>query len=257
MTDAKKPVDWPAIELEYRAGLKPIRLIAEQYGISHVTLIQRAKREEWIRDLNAKIKAKEDVIVTKALSAKRPTAPATKRTPTKVEKKTTLVAEKRFVENAAGTKAAVRIEQANRFERQFRLIDVQMSELEQLSSPEGVGMYERLLDATREPDAHETAEEMRARKKKQSDLLAKAFDIHERIDSTKKVIDMTEKVTKMQREAYGITDKTIEAEESAGKVLTDAERASRLATIFAGLRARQADAQLAEPPTVTTVPDAS
>ena len=50
-----KAVDWERIELDYRAGIKTLRQIAEENGISHVAINKRAKRDGWTRDLSAKI----------------------------------------------------------------------------------------------------------------------------------------------------------------------------------------------------------
>ncbi len=43
-------VDWLAIEGEYRAGQKPLRLIAEDHGIVEGTIRARAKKNGWTRD---------------------------------------------------------------------------------------------------------------------------------------------------------------------------------------------------------------
>lgn len=56
MTDeAKKHIDWELVERDYRAGLKTLRQMAAEYGVSHVTISQRAKRYGWERDLEKKI----------------------------------------------------------------------------------------------------------------------------------------------------------------------------------------------------------
>jgi hypothetical protein len=63
MKDKKAP-DWERIEADYRAGLLSVREIAAAQGVSHVAIGKRAKRDGWERDLNAKIKAKADALVT-------------------------------------------------------------------------------------------------------------------------------------------------------------------------------------------------
>lgn len=65
MTDKKPMPDWERIELDYRAGVKTLRQIAEEHGISHVAINKRAKRDGWSRDLSAKIAAKADELVTR------------------------------------------------------------------------------------------------------------------------------------------------------------------------------------------------
>lgn len=65
----KTPPDWIAIERDFRAGVKSVRQIASENGITHGAINKRAKRDEWTRDLKAKIQAKADAIVSKAVSS--------------------------------------------------------------------------------------------------------------------------------------------------------------------------------------------
>ena len=57
--------DWEAIETAYRAGVMSLREIASQHGISEGAIRKRAKRDDWSRDLNAKIQQKADDLVRK------------------------------------------------------------------------------------------------------------------------------------------------------------------------------------------------
>lgn len=66
MADKLAP-DWERIEFDYRAGLLSLREIASRQGVSHVAIKKRADKEGWTRDLNAKIKAKADALVNKAV----------------------------------------------------------------------------------------------------------------------------------------------------------------------------------------------
>ena len=49
MTIEKSAIDWVAIEVDYRAGVKPLRLMAEEHGITHGAINKRAKRDCWTR----------------------------------------------------------------------------------------------------------------------------------------------------------------------------------------------------------------
>ena len=62
----KKAPDWERIELDYRAGMKTLRQIADEHGLTHGAINKRAKRDGWVRDLSAKIAAKADELVSKA-----------------------------------------------------------------------------------------------------------------------------------------------------------------------------------------------
>lgn len=58
--------DWEAIESAYRAGLLSLREIASQHSISEGAIRKRAKRDDWSRDLAAKVKERADDLVRKA-----------------------------------------------------------------------------------------------------------------------------------------------------------------------------------------------
>lgn len=59
----KTQTDWGAVEKHYRAGLKSLRTIAEENGITEGAIRKRAKRDKWTRNLDEKIqeRAKEKV----------------------------------------------------------------------------------------------------------------------------------------------------------------------------------------------------
>ena len=59
-------VDWERIEIDFRAGVKSLREIAEASGTSHVNISKRAKKSGWVRDLSTKIQAKADELVNAA-----------------------------------------------------------------------------------------------------------------------------------------------------------------------------------------------
>lgn len=75
MTKPAKPaVDWERIETLYRAGTLSVREIAAKHGVSHTAIAKRAAKDKWARDLKAKIKAKADAAVSKAMVAKEVSA---------------------------------------------------------------------------------------------------------------------------------------------------------------------------------------
>jgi hypothetical protein len=67
MTKEKRAIDWKRIELDYRAGIRTLRAIAEEHGITHGAINKRAKAEGWPRDLSEKIKSAAQDKVSKAL----------------------------------------------------------------------------------------------------------------------------------------------------------------------------------------------
>jgi hypothetical protein len=67
---AKPIADWERIESDYRAGIKTLREIAAEHGITHGAINKRAKVQDWTRDLSAKIKAKAEELVSKSVVSK-------------------------------------------------------------------------------------------------------------------------------------------------------------------------------------------
>lgn len=67
--DTTKPraaaVDWLIVEKDYRAGIKTLRQIALEAGVSHVAIQKRAKAEGWTRDLQSRIQQKAQELVTR------------------------------------------------------------------------------------------------------------------------------------------------------------------------------------------------
>lgn len=61
----KTAADWAAIEADYRAGIKSLRQMAVQQGLSEGAVRKRAKKEDWARDLGPRIKAKAQSMVRK------------------------------------------------------------------------------------------------------------------------------------------------------------------------------------------------
>lgn len=62
---AKKPTDWEAVEIHFRAGIKTLRQLGDEYGVSHVAIQKKAKALGWTRDLTEKIQQKAKEIVAR------------------------------------------------------------------------------------------------------------------------------------------------------------------------------------------------
>jgi hypothetical protein len=81
MAEPRARVDWDAIEPHYRAGVRSLRDIAEEFGVSNPAIVKHAEKCGWTRNLEAKIKEKADAKVAAALVAsERAESPAVKLT---------------------------------------------------------------------------------------------------------------------------------------------------------------------------------
>lgn len=148
----KAQPDWERIEMQYRAGTVSVRELAAEHGVSHTAINKRAKQKEWGRDLQARIKAKADAKVSKALVSSEVSIEA-------------LATESLLVEVEAAVQARIRIAHRSDIGR-YRALGVkllheleaqtdQVSELydlgELLSSPDERGLdklneiYQRII----------------------------------------------------------------------------------------------------------------
>lgn len=117
----KRVIDWESIELEYRAGVKTLREIASSHGITHGAINRRAIRDDWTRNLSAKIQSKADAIVSKAEVSK------------KVSKKN-LVTEKQIIEVNANIQATVILEEREDVKRLTRICELLEKQLETIAN---------------------------------------------------------------------------------------------------------------------------
>lgn len=179
--DKRSAPDWERIEADYRAGLLSVREIAAANGVSHVAIGKRAKRDGWERDLDAKIKAKADALVTKAEVTKEVTSEQA-------------VTERRIVEANAQVIAEVRVSHRRDIARARSLAMKLLEELE--IQTDSIDLLEQLETALAGEDG--------------PDGLIRVFQrvtsTAGRIDSAKKLAEAMKVLVGMEREAYGIVD---------------------------------------------------
>lgn len=110
--------DWLIVEKDYRAGIKTLRQIATEHGITHGAINKRAKRDGWDRDLSGKIHAKAESLVSKAAVSS-------------AVSKETLVTERQIVE--ANAHAVAHVDLTNRKDV-LRGMDVSRQHIEELAA---------------------------------------------------------------------------------------------------------------------------
>ena len=224
-TPAKKPVaakqaagkavsDWERIELDYRAGIKTLRQIADENGITHGAINKRAKRDGWERDLSEKINAKADALVSKALVSSQVSKEAR-------------IAEKQVVDANAQAVADVRLAHRRDIHRARKLTNSLLDELEKQTGPDTLAMLNELGDMLRAPDNNGVD--------KLNDLYQKVISLPERSRTMKTLAESLQKLVDMEREAFGMDAKVqpgaLDGLQST-KTLNDVERAVRLASIL-------------------------
>lgn len=216
----KPQIDWERIELDYRAGVKTLRQIADEHSISHGAINKRAKRDGWERDLSEKIHAKADALVSKAAVSKEVS-------------KEGRVAENAVIDANALTQAGVRLAQRADIERARRICMSMMAELEQQGS-DGALMAEA-ADILRSTPPEEMTKEKRA---KLAEAAAKAGSLQARSSVMRSLSESLKVLIALERQAFGIREELDDSSSAAAqagmRALTDAERAVRLAEALKG-----------------------
>lgn len=191
MSEVKTPkpaIDWESVGLHYRSGIRSLKDIGTEYGVSDAGIIKHAKKHDWKRDLKAKINARADAKVSAAAVSAEVSAQRAAN-------------EAQVIEANADKQATIRIEHRTDIGRSRTLFQSLLGELERETAD--LDLFEslgELLD-TSGPDQTGTW-----RKDKLNEIYQKVISQVGRIDGAKKLVEMLEKLVKMERQAYGITD---------------------------------------------------
>ncbi|HEC1398745.1 hypothetical protein N8X75_10965 [Enterobacter hormaechei subsp. xiangfangensis] len=176
--------DWEAIETAYRAGVMSLREIASQHGISEGAIRKRAKRDDWSRDLNAKIQQKADDLVRKQEVRKQ------------VRNESTLT-ERVLIEATAEVIATVRMEHRGDIRRARELTNRLFDELGAQCAD--VSALEQLGDIMFDPDDKG--------RDRLNEIYQKVISLPSRVKSMKDLSDSLKTLIGLEREAYSIENK--------------------------------------------------
>nr|WP_310616680.1 hypothetical protein [Pantoea cypripedii] len=176
--------DWEAIESAYRAGVMSLREIASQHGISEGAIRKRAKRDDWSRDLNAKIQDRADDLVRKKEV----------RTLVRTE---TAITERVLIEATAEVIATVRMAHRGDIRRAREMVNVLFDELQ--AECADVDALRTLGKLMFEPDDNG--------RDKLNELYQKIISLPSRVKSIKDLSDSLKTLIGLEREAYSIENK--------------------------------------------------
>ncbi|ELY4575656.1 hypothetical protein ACP6OW_000309 [Cronobacter turicensis] len=177
--------DWEAIESAYRAGLLSLREIASQHGISEGAIRKRAKRDDWSRDLNAKVKERADDLVRKAEVRKQ------------VRSEPTLT-ERVLIEATAEVIANVRMEHRGDIRRAREITNMLFDEL--AAECADVDALEKLGEMMLCPDDKG--------RDKLNELYHSIISMPERVKSAKALSEALKNLIGLERQAYDIGSTT-------------------------------------------------
>ncbi|MBD1228329.1 hypothetical protein [Xenorhabdus griffiniae] len=175
--------DWEAIESAYRAGLMSLREIASQHGISEGAIRKRAKRDEWTRDLAAKVKSRSDDMVRK------------EEVRNQVRSETTL-SERVLIEASAEVITKVRMEHRGDIRRARDIANALFDELG--AECADIDALRQLGQLMHEPDDNG--------RDRLNELYHSIISMPERVKSMKALSETLKNIIGLERQAYGLDD---------------------------------------------------
>lgn len=185
---SKHPIDWELVERYYRAGVLTNVQIATECGLTEGAIRKRAKRDGWTKDLSAKIKARAEELVRR--QEVRDSVRASDQE-----------SEKQTIEVNAQAAAMVLLVQKGSIKRMHSLFSSLMSEVEaETGNAELFGQLGELLAGGSGDD------DGRAVNDKLSQIYQKVISSPGRVDSTKKLAEILEKIVRLEREAFGLNN---------------------------------------------------
>ncbi|EPB0603599.1 hypothetical protein ACQ909_000784 [Yersinia enterocolitica] len=201
--------DWEAIESAYRAGLMSLREIASQHSISEGAIRKRAKRDDWSRDLSAKIKERAEDLVRKEEVRKQ------------VRTETTLT-ERVLIEASAEVIANVRMEHRGDIRRARKITNALLDELG--TECADVPALEKLGELMFEPDDKG--------QDRLNEIYQKIISMPERVKSVKALSDALKNLISLERQAYNLDEVSKDPTDPLKKDLNTTDIARRLAFIL-------------------------
>lgn len=201
-------INWDGVEIQYRCGIRSLKDIGKEFGVSDAGIIKKAKKEGWTRDLTARINAKADAKVSAAAVSKI----------VSVEKAAN---EQTIVEANAEIQYRIRMSHRKGLSKLCAVKETLLAHIESVAvNLDDLG---DIVEMMRNPDDKG--------QDKANDRLRKAMERSTVIDDLKKLAEIDEKIRKGEREAFSITDApgSDTPEDAFGKFLSAlSARGSRL-----------------------------
>lgn len=204
MSEEKQP-DWALIEAEYRAGVKSLRQIGADHGVSEGAIRKRAKKDEWTRDLASRIQAKADElvrteVVRNTVRSEGDAYPVRMTTPEKA------ATEREVVEVNAQQQFMVRMQSREDVLRLERLVRSLMGELELYTNDREAleELGELITGKMDEQNAEQQDLGAENIARKLNRLYSRVLSSADRIDSAKKLVDMLDKLVMLKFKIFGV-----------------------------------------------------
>lgn len=182
-----KDIDWDSLEIQYRAGVRSLRAIGKDYGLSDAAIIRRAKRDGWTRDLKGKIREKAAALVR---SAAIDSLPGSKKQ----------LAETAVVDANAQAAADIILAHRRDIGRARRLAGAMFDELEEQTRPETLQLLRNLAEIMRNPDEKNGRDKL-------NEIYSAAISLPERSKTMKLLTDSLGRLIELERGAFGLDER--------------------------------------------------
>lgn len=178
---AKQIIDWEAVGRDYRAGVKSLRVMATEHGVSNVGIHKHAKAEGWVRDIAAKVRSRADEKVSKSVVSAEVSA-------------ANQMAEKEVVEANAELISSIILSHRKDIQRTRKLAMRLLDELEQQT--DGRSLIDQLRYLILDQEGKSA--------KERDALIRKVMSLGNRSATMKTLADTLRGLVALEREAFGI-----------------------------------------------------
>ena len=179
--EKRKPVDWEAVEQDYRTGILSNRALGDKHSVSHAAIQKRAKSEGWTKDLSARIRQKAEDKVSKAEVSKEVSTES-------------LVTERQLVDANANVVANIMIGHRSDASRLRRVVTALLEKVEAIVKESE--LFEQIGDLCAAPDEKGID--------KINDLYRKVIELPAQTDTTKKLAETMKILIELERKIFKI-----------------------------------------------------
>jgi len=186
-SDAKKPVDWEAIEPHWRAGIKTKLEISQEFGVSRAAIDKHFAKLGIERDLTAKIQAKAESLVARQAVTET------------VTRNRLAATEQEIVEANANIQADAQLKHIEQAGAASSVGDVLFAELTAITL--GKEDFEKLGELMESPDENG--------RDRLNELYQKVIGFAGRVDAYKKLVDARKVAIELERKVLRIKDDVV------------------------------------------------
>lgn len=210
MAAKPKDVDRARLEVEYRAGIKSLRTLGAEFGLSGARVAQIAEEEDWTRDLKARIRAATEAKLNSAILN------------VKVDSDKVAL-EDEVVDANANRQVGVVRRQGERIGKLTDIADRMTKEL--ADKLDNAVELEVLGDLLHAPDDKG--------RDKLNEIYRKVIDFPNRVSALKNLVETSKTLIALERQNVGLADNANGEADSGPKTeMSDSEAARRIAYVF-------------------------